>query len=755
MSCDEGTCIHDSLACDGHPHCPHGEDEADCQHICSDHSHNCTSHCPHRDLCSCLQGYFQRLSGGCVPLQKLCDKTVHCIDKSDEPPTCVYLRPEELGNNSLSLDISNYINRFIQQNMIRQQVCLQSNNGPLVYVQNVEYKINSKQERCPRSNLSPDITFICGIYDNSPSSPHHNYFSLDRLCVYDECCGDNYDVFECFNGFHLLKCEHMYCVERFKCPSSYCISLAHICNKLCDCPNCEDEKLCSKLLCPGMVLIEQIGSGLRCSVDVASLKYSTNLRQVIHKKDVNITDDFPVFIHLEGVIDIAQFIITPEVVVYCEIWYSNFNSTDVSIFHGMISVRRLLLPHNDMEMVHDSMFVSMSQLILLDLSHNLIKYVPQVILCALQNLQYISLHHNMIAELPARLFVNNPNVVVLLQSNNLKPQSVMIDASFPLLYHLSSDIPRLCCAFKRAKLCSPPFHSFVSCSNLITSKALIVLGWLIGLSTSMLNLFCLSLFVCKRNMPVTQTPRVVTLYSVNLSFAELVTSLCLLSYSVVNVVYHDEFGIIADLWRHSLMCLSLESLFSVSSRLCLAFALCLSVHFAIHIPSVIPIKSSLKATFFQIIVIWLIIAPICITLQVLEQMQNIDPFNYFCFPFTTSFPSDPLILSLQSALLILDIILIVVTIVCHGYLLVFTIRRRKNKILQNVGKRKERLEKLGARLTVLILSTVLTWIPVLCVQILVLAKITISPNIYFWCILVSFPINLIIDPILLIRNLLA
>ena len=443
-------------------------------------------------------------------------------------------------------------------------------------------------------------------------------------------------------------------------------------------------------------------------------------------------------------------------VVYCEIRYSTFNATDVSIFHGMISVRSVLLPHNDIEKVHDSMFVSMSQLILLDLSHNLIKFLPQIMLCTLQKLQYISLRHNLIAELPARVFIYNHDVqVLLLESNNLKPQSVIIDVSFPLLYRLSSDIPRLCCVFERVKICSPPFPLFVSCSNMITSKALIVLGWLIGLSTSVLNIFCLSLLLCKVFMPATQTPRVVMLYSINLSFAELVTSLCLLSYSVINVVYHGEFGIIADLWRDSLKCLSLESLFAMSSRLCLAFSLCLSVHFAIHIPSVIPRKSSLKATFFQIIVMWFFIASICIAVQVLEQMRDIDPFNYFCFPFTTSFRSDPLILSLQSVLLVLDIILIIVIIVCHGYLLVFTIRRSKNKTLQSVGKRQERLQKLGSRLTVLIMSTILTWIPVVCVQILVLAKVTILPNIYFWCILVSLPVNLIIDPILLIRNMLA
>ena len=178
-------------------------------------------------------------------------------------------------------------------------------------------------------------------------------------------------------------------------------------------------------------------------------------------------------------------------------------------------------------------------------------------------------------------------------------------------------------------------------------------------------------------------------------------------------------------------CRSLESLFSVSSWACLGFAVCLSVHFAIHIPSVIHKKSNQKGTVFQIIIMWLIITSICITLQVLEQMRNIDPFNYFCFPFTTLFPSDPLILSLQSMLLIFDVILIMVSIVSYVCLLVFTIRRSKNKSLQGVVKRKEILQKLEARFTVLILSTVLTWMPVVCVQILVFMKITVSPDIFF------------------------
>ena len=121
----------------------------------------------------------------------------------------------------------------------------------------------------------------------------------------------------------------------------------------------------------------------------------------------------------------------------------------------------------------------------------------------------------------------------------------------------------------------------------------------------------------------------------NIYWAELTTPLCILSYSVTNVVYHDEFGIFADNYRHSWQCLSLESLISVSSRECLAFAFCLSVHFDIHIPSVVHKKSSLKETLFQTIIMWLIIISICIAVQVLEYLQSSDPFNYFCFLFTT------------------------------------------------------------------------------------------------------------------------
>ena len=591
ISCNDGTCVHDSLVCDGFSHCPHGEDDANCQHICSDHTNNCMLHCHPKDLCSCSLEYFQCLSGGCVPLQKLCDNIPHCHDSSDEPQTCVYHRPEHLGRPFILLDINNYLKKLIKHNVDFKRECSRDKNVGVYSIHKVEYRMNSQKSACSKSSSSSHVRFSCKLWQTSEVK-HEHYFTLDRLCVFDHDCDDKYES-HCLNGFHLLKCEHIYCVRRFKCPSSYCISFDHICNKVCDCPHCEDESICSKLLCTGMVLTEQMGSGLRCSRDVATLKHAMNMRQVIQRKGLSITDDFPVFIHLEEVVNSTNYINTPEDVVNCTIIHSEIRTSEVKILYRMISLHRLLLTHNNLRKVYDFMFASMSQLTVLDLSHNLITYFPPDTVCSLRNIEYISLHHNLIAHLQMSVFANTPKVqVVLLESNSMSPQAVIVDDALPSLYRLSSDIPRLCYAFDTISACSPPFPLIISCSNLIKSKIQIAVGWFVGFCTISLNLFCFILLLCRRFIGDSKCLEAVMLFLVHLTLAEVVTSLCLLSYPIINEVYQGTFGVIADQWRHSWACLSLECLFSVSSRATLAFATSLSVYFAIHIPSMTRRKSS-------------------------------------------------------------------------------------------------------------------------------------------------------------------
>ena len=625
ISCKDGTCVHDSLVCDGQPHCLHGEDEADCQHICSDDSVDCMSACHFRNLCSCSSGYFQCLSGGCVPLQKLCDRIVHCLDESDEPPTCVYLTPEQLGQPTLVLEINHYINYVITQNRWIQDECLP--NKKERYVNQVAYVMHSNHPVCMPVSHPHDIKIYCDVF----SLTSYKHFSLDRLCIYDHDCDDSYEN-HCFNSFHLLKCENMYCVGRFKCPSSYCISFDHLCNKVCDCPYCEDESICRKLLCPGMVLIELMGTGLKCTSQLETLKLDMNRRQVIFNRGMNITDDFPVLIHLEHVMNITDHILVPELVVYCHISQSDFDEATVRIFQHMVSVSRLELPNNNIQILDDAMFLSMSQLVILDLSYNSIQYFPRILLCSLIRLQFLSLNHNLLSSFQVDAPRYSSNLaVLLLEHNNIDPWRGVVEFSISSLYRLSSDLPRLCCVFKMAAFCSPPFPLLASCSNMISTQVQIVLAWIIGLLTSFLNLFCLLLLIHKR-----KGSEIIMIFSINLGSTELVTSACLLSYSVINVIFQDIFGIVADQWRQSWECLGLESLFSVSSRASLAFAVSLSVHFAIYIPSMTPREFSQKTTLWQIIMTWILVLVMCIPIQILEHLRNMDPYNYFCLPYATS-----------------------------------------------------------------------------------------------------------------------
>ena len=207
---------------------------------------------------------------------------------------------------------------------------------------------------------------------------------------------------------------------------------------------------------------------------------------------MNITDHLPVYVYLERTENFRGLILAPEIVAYCQIIHSRFHISEIILlFRNMVSIRKLLLPRNNMQEVQASMFASMSELILLDLSHNLIQHLPKFIFCPLQNLQYISLHHNLISYVHNDVFIYTANVqVLLLESNNINPKIVTIDISLPFLYRFSSDIPRICCAFETVQFCSPPFALIISCSNMIASIFQMAIAWLIGLITSFLNLVC-------------------------------------------------------------------------------------------------------------------------------------------------------------------------------------------------------------------------------------------------------------------------
>ena len=753
FTCADGTCIHDSFRCDGINHCKYGEDEARCSHICSSPNINCITDCHIENFCTCALGYFQCLSGGCVPLQKICDVTVHCGDASDEPVTCTYIEAQEMEVESRKLPANQHINKLINQITDSRHKCFKPDSvTPLSLV---DYKIF-------RNKTIYNVTFhsVTGMYGMCLDWTHmikssaQYKFPLHLLCIY----GHEWDQF-CSNGFHLLNCEHMFCSGHFKCVSSYCVSFEQVCNGKCECSNCEDEAFCTKLLCPGLLLLERLGSKLYCSAESLKHKTTLNKRQVISNMDTNVADDYAVYIHVQGKTSSNYATDFPELVIYCTIREVNLFFTDImAMLSRMVSLKVVDISSNDLIYLPPLLFQSNFQLILLNVSHNSITVLPGGLLCPLEHVLYIFLDHNEISVIQQDLFQTNSKLKFLsLHSNKLHPVLTNIIAPQALqlsLKYLSSDIPRLCCVFYEPRNCSPPLPFFMSCSNMITSQVQVVSAWIIGITTTSLNLICVvSLsFVLFIKIKLSSAKGSVTFLSLNLSVSEMIMSVCLLSYPCYNVYYDGIFGAVADQWRHSWRCFALESLFFTSSQVFLATSVVMSLHFAIVIPSIVPQNTDSKQLIWIIIGIWISI--ISITLALMSSQISITsyPMNYFCLPFITSTPSSPAVQGIYISLIITDCILVATSISCYVFLFIYIRKQINKKSLKAVQKRAEALQKFAARMALVILSTTLTWLPILLLQLIILIGTLVQQHIVLWILLSCLPVNLIIDPILVIIN---
>ena len=753
-TCDDGTCVHDALWCDGVRHCEEGEDEEACHFVCSSTGIDCITECHIDKHCKCTDTYFQCLSGGCVPRQKVCDMTPHCADASDEPMTCIFtaIKP-----------VIQRLNDVILQTQQKISECFKKSSVAIMPLNGDHFKITKTKVICPPplKRFPNDMDGVCSDLHRTIKG-ETSLFPLHQLCIYGNEC--NRVCHHSFHNFHLQNCEEFYCVGHFKCASSYCVSFDQICNGVCECPGCEDEAMCKNLLCPGLLLLERGGSEKYCTKDYLAFKHKLNRRQIVRTSEVSLTDQYPVLIYINN------YTLTfdnkwglnedwsPALVTYLSIIDSKLQQLDVTLFHQMVSLKVLNIAGNGIVSIPRDVFVAMSVLEVLNMSNNRIQYIPHSALCPLQALKYFFVENNELRGLEENIFQKNLQLkMIVIHSNKLHPVDTVLLPPYPLilsLHFMSSDLSRFCCTFYKTKHCSPDLPRFMSCSNMIASKSQMIASWVISLSTVLLNsisvMSILAMLILKTK--VNSGKGVTLLISMNLSVAEMITSICLLNYPSYNEYFDGVFGVEADRWRYSWMCQALEFVFFVFSQACLAASMLMSAHFAIIIPSIVQQKMGAKKIAFILIVIWAILIGISSGITASQVSIVISPFNYFCLPFITSAPADILVKTIYIFIVSFDCVLICSSIACYIYLFVYIRKQIHNKNLQAIKKRTIALQKFALRMIIVIFSNTLTWSPILLLEAIVLAGVEIQHHIILWILFSFLPVNLLIDPIFVIRN---
>ena len=234
IQCTNGECIADKYVCDGKTHCLDNTDEINClrTNICTSFTMKltvvyCLTSCKASNHCECSKSYFQCVSGGCIPVNKLCDRIVDCQDSSDEH-ICSYPQCK--------------VDEFRCDNHRCVALLLVCNSFNDCFDSSDENNCTAIHYHSILSDLSKYDGFKCG----------HNFKYMDRkwICILTY---DRYGVIRgCPNGKHLEQCESHRCVKHYKCHNSYCIPVHYICDGKVDCPDEDDENMCHKYTCPGL-----------------------------------------------------------------------------------------------------------------------------------------------------------------------------------------------------------------------------------------------------------------------------------------------------------------------------------------------------------------------------------------------------------------------------------------------------------------------------------------------------------------------
>ena len=441
---------------------------------------------------------------------------------------------------------------------------------------------------------------------------------------------------------------------------------------------------------------------------------------------------------------------TPELIIYLTMNHVGKFATELSLFERMIAIRLLNISHNNLEYVNAKVFQTMLNLLLFDLSYNKITTIPEYFFCPFEKLKYLYINNNQLVFIYENIFSNKLKLIMM-ENNQLDPLEVEITGTYPFIDYFSSDIPRFGCIFEDIKTCFPPFPTFISCQNLISSKLQVAIAWFAGISTSCLNLACLCalIFVIAKNIKKLSRSILAIIISFNLCFAEMLISACLLSYSFINVYYFGYFGIMADEWRNSIQCYLLECLFSVSVQASLVFSAFITAHFAVNVTSLKRRETNPKRMFVIIMLLWLFVILICSVGQLAQTIGEIDELNYFCLPFVTSQASNSILLGFHCVLLVLDFLCVFTCICLNFYLFLYFMKHSRDT--KSMAKQ-TKIKKFTKRMVALVLTNTGTWLPVLIVQIISLYGYHVLPAIFLWILIISFSFNLILDPILVLQS---
>ena len=463
---------------------------------------------------SCPHGFFACKDHTCLVETSRCDGQEDCVSGDDEigcPDICSDPHPTEGCTNCT-----------IAESCRCNTLYFQCSTGGCVPATLVCDEVVSCSDGSDEALCKPGPhPLTCEVdLKNCPISTQINVFQ--RRCVYSQ--GD----IHASDGSHLVHCKGWQCSSMFKCDAAYCVPIHHICDRICDCPSCDDEYGCIKdahsvmLSCPGMVKCKKgypcvhnynVHDGepqctdthddefvspvcpATCSCHGTSIYCATFATLPVQGFTAisASNNDFTSLQSLEQqwarcvgmchplvFLDISDITNWDIAIMYSiahklkEIHVLNVSSNEVgtlkySMFGTLRNIIHLYMQHCSIYEIETGVFIATS-LHIIDLSYNKLNIIAERSFGIMYNLMHFILSNNQVQRIQLNVFQSALKLISLDLRNN-KILSVSLDPTLWVstlnLTILRSDEQILCCIIPASKLCYPREDVFQSCSGLL------------------------------------------------------------------------------------------------------------------------------------------------------------------------------------------------------------------------------------------------------------------------------------------------
>ncbi len=593
---------------------------------------------------------------------------------------------------------------------------------------------------------------------------HSKCYELKEICVYQ--LSKNKNLMPCRNGGHLESCKNFQCNIMFKCKSSYCIKWSSVCDDKWDCPQGDDETVCTtSLFCTQMVKCKNT---MKKCVHTGSLCDGQN--------DCPLGDD-EILCALELFIcphkctcllfailcqNISQIIINPATnfffqsifvhncslhsFKYLQNYFKNAKiahlvGCSLQTFCQMLPIRHLVILNlalNNLTALMNNCFGTVSLLQVLKVNDNQIKSIHQHSFSNLAVLKFVDLTNNLLLNMPKEIFKGSIHLKFL-DVRNATLHDIHVESlkAAQLIVIAASD-HHLCCVVSHETICLAhrPWHE--SCFAVPLTSTQHTVYTIFSSVIFTLSMFCFGMHYGTRKLNKCYS---FTIMSINASDSIFGTYLVIIC--VAEASFETEFLLQSNEWKASMTCLTAFYLvlwYTFLSPHLLMFLSLSRLMAVMH-----PITTNFKRTKFVSKFIgfaYVSTVAAAVSTSVSFKFKSGDPTTGLCLPFVD--PTGSLLgIKLIAWFVFCCQIILPVGIMTMHILLIIHVRKSKESIRQS-----SRENDAGLKVQLILMSTTnfLCWYPSSGVLLAVMLLPVFPIDLLMWSTISSFALHSLVNP---------